>query len=141
MPKKHQTICALSALYAALLWCGLALLVSNKLAIWGRLGTSEKFWTVFASVYSFALAGSGALYWGFGRRFIGIIHAVLTLGIAGFVLFRLGGLSSPGSDNAAAGILAAANLVFVVGGALAAIFGIGVMACVFSKPKNVEEDR
>jgi hypothetical protein len=55
------------------------------------------------------------------------------LGIAGMVLYGVlsGFVSSPGSDNAAAGIVAAANLVFVIIGALAAICGIAVMRCVF----------
>jgi hypothetical protein len=135
MSKKRQTFCAgFSAAYAALLWLGLAFLVSNKLSIWGQLGTREKLWTAFASAYAFGLAGSGVLYYITGRRVAGFVHALLHFGVAGLVLCGLfsGAISSPGSDNAAAGILGAANLVFVVGGAFAALCGFSVMACVFS---------
>jgi hypothetical protein len=143
MSKTHHNLCvSLSALYAVLLWLGLAELVSNKLTIWSHLGASEKFWTIFASAYACALAGSGVLYWMTTRRVVGFIHGALMLGIACLVIFGLmrDGLSSPGSDNAAAGILAAANFAFVVGGAMAAICGIGVLASVFSEPKALEEE-
>jgi hypothetical protein len=135
MSKKHQTLCAgLSALYATLLWLGLALVVSNQVSIWGQLGTRDKLWIAFELAYAVVLVGSGLLYYTTARRFAGFIHALLHFGLAGFVVCALsrGAGSSPGPDNAAAGILAAANLVFVVGGALAAMCGFSVMACVFS---------
>lgn len=123
----------LSALFATLLSCALALIVINKFSIWNQLGTGEKFWTILALAYAVALTVSGWLYGALESRVAGITHAVLMLGIAVLVLYEVasGLVASPGQDNAAAGILAAANLAFVIIGALAAICGLAVMRCLF----------
>jgi hypothetical protein len=123
----------LSALFATLLSCVLALLVINKFSIWNHLGTGEKIWAVFASAYAVVLTVSGWLYGALESRVAGITHAVLMLGVAGIVLYGVlsGFVSNPGSDNAAAGIVAAANLVFVIIGALAAICGVAVLRRIF----------
>jgi hypothetical protein len=120
-------------LFATLLSGVLALLVINKISIWNHLGTGEKSWVIFASAYAVVLTVSGWLYGALESRVAGTTHAVLMLGIAGMVLYGVlsGFVSSPGSDAAAAGIVAAANLVFVIIGALGAICGIAVMPCVF----------
>src|SRR5882724_9581766 len=115
MAKQKSSLPAtLSALFATLLTCGLAMLVTNKISIWNSLGTGEKVWTIFASTYAIMLTVSGWLYGVLESRVLGIIHAVLMLGIAGMIFygFLSGFISSPGSDNAAAGIVATANLVF-----------------------------
>jgi hypothetical protein len=142
MSRSLQRVCtAFSTAYATLLWLGMALLLSNKLTIWSQLGSSERFWTVFASVYASILVLSGILYFTTLRRVAGFTHAALMLGAAGLVGFEIvrGQITRPGNDDAAAGIVAAANLVFVVGGGLAAIFGIGVLYSSLSKPELVNE--
>jgi hypothetical protein len=123
----------LSALFATLLSCGMALLAINKFSIWNHLGMGEKLWTIFASVYAAVLTISGWLYGTLKSRVAGITHAVLMLGIVAMVLYCIlrGFVSSPGSDNAAAGIVAAANLVFVVIGVLAAACGVALIRRVF----------
>src|SRR5437879_4605195 len=132
MAKEKSLFAAtLSALFTTLLSSGLILLVLNKLSIWNQLGRGEKFWTIFASAYAAVLTLCGWLYVALEFRVAGIIHAALMLGIAGMVLYGAvsGPLSSPGGDNAVAGVLAAANLVFIVIGALAAICGVAVICC------------
>ena len=134
MPKGRPPLSiTLSALFATLLLCALALLVRNKLSIWGHLGTSEKVWTIIAAAYAVIMTASGWDYRASRRRTLGFIHAALMLGVAGLVLYGVlrGAVASPGPDNAAGGILALANLVFIIIGALAAICGIVVMRCVF----------
>jgi hypothetical protein len=134
MPKGRAPLfITLSALFATLLLCALALLVRNKLSIWGHLGTSEKVWTIIAAAYAVIMTASGWDYCVSGRRTLGFIHAALMLGVAGlvFVAVLRGSVASPGPDNAAAGILAAADFAFVAIGLLAAICGIVVMRCVF----------
>jgi hypothetical protein len=123
----------LSALFATLLSCVLALLVMNKFSIWYHLGTGEKFWTVFASVYAVVLTASGWLYGALESRVAGITHALLMLGIAAMALYgALSGLAaSPGSDNAAAGIIAAANLALILTGVIASACGAAVIRHVF----------
>src|ERR1035441_8383842 len=121
MSKSLQRVCAgFSTAYATLLWLGWALLVSNKLTIWSQLGSSERFWTIFASAFASILVLSGIFYFTTLHRVVGFTHAALMLGIAGMVGFEIvrGQVSRPGSDDAAAGIVAAANFVFVVGGGL-----------------------
>jgi hypothetical protein len=142
MSKSLQRFCtASSTAYATLLWLGMALLLSNKLKIWSQLGNSEHFWTILASVYASVLVLSGIFYFSTLRRVAGFTHAALMLGIAGMVGFEVarGQLSRVNADDAAAGIVAAANLVFVVGGGLAAIFGMGVLFSSVSKPELVNE--
>ena len=137
MSKKACTL--ISTLYAAVLFAGLMLIAMNKFTIWDQLGAKEKFWTDFAIVYFFTLVASGYIYFANNSRVSGIIHVALMFGIAGFVLVGLmrGWVSSPGSDNAAAGIVAAANFVFVVAGGLAALCGIGV-SC-YALPRNQKD--
>jgi hypothetical protein len=131
---------SLSVLFAILLSCGLALLVRNKLSIWHQLGTGEKTWTICASAYAIILTVSGCLFGGTGWRSAGLVHATLMLGIGGFALYEIlsGLLVSPGNDNAAAGIVEAANLVFVVIGVIATLCGIAVMRRVFPRRDNSE---
>ena len=128
----------LSALFASLLLCGLSLLVNNKFSIWDKLGGGEKFWTIFALVYAIILAVSGWLYGALKKRAVGFVHATLMLGIAGLVFYGIlnGMVTNPGADNAAAGIIAAANLIFIVIGALAAGCGIAVMYRLFPTKEN-----
>ena len=47
--------------------------------------------------------------------------------------------TNPGKDNAAAGIVAAANLLFIVVGLFAAICGIAVMLYLFFRKKRFRE--
>jgi hypothetical protein len=119
----------------------MVLLLSNKLTIWSKLGSSERFWTVFASVYASFLVLSGIFYFSTLRRVVGLTHAAFMLGVAGMVGFEIirGQWTRVSADDAAAGIVATANVVFVVGGGLAAIFGIGVLVSSFSKPEPLNE--
>lgn len=123
----------LSASFATLLLFGQSSLTTNKFTIWNKLGTGEKFWTIFALVYAIVLALSGWLYGALKMRAVGLIHATLMLAIAGLVFYGIlnGMVTNPGADNAAAGIIAAANLVFVVIGFLAASCGVAVMCHLF----------
>ena len=79
----------LSALFATVLLCGLSLLAMNKFSIWRQLGAGEKFWTIFALVYSIVLTLSGWLYGALKIRAVGLIHATLMLAIAGMVLYEI----------------------------------------------------
>lgn len=73
---------------------------------------------------------AGWIYVGLKARVVGLIHAALMLVVGGYLLF-IGlpfFLNPPGmTDNAAAGVIAAANLVLVVFGALTLAGGIGVI--------------
>ncbi|MGB8369323.1 MAG: hypothetical protein ACLPYZ_13320 [Limisphaerales bacterium] len=141
MPKERSRLSTmLSTLYAMLLLCALASLVENKLSIWNQLGTHEKFWIIFAAAYAVILTASGFLSAVIKWRTAGFIHAVLMLGIAGLVLFGIANdwVTSPGADNAAAGIVAIADFVFIAGGVLAAICGVTVMRCVFPEKEKPE---
>jgi len=131
--KKSLLPVTLSVLYATLLLCVLAVAEISGLSNWSHLAASEKRWIIFTSTYAIVLTASGFLYAAMEWRAAGIIHAGLMLGIAGLVLYEVasGLLASPGPDNAAAGILAAANVVFLVAGALAAICGIAVIRRIF----------
>ena len=129
MAKEQSSISViLSALYATLLLCGLSLLVMNKFSIWGQLGAGEKFWTFFALAYAILLTLSGWLYGALKIRAVGLLHATLMLGIAGLVLYEIahGAVTNPGADNAAGGIVAGANVIFVIIGLLAASCGVAV---------------
>jgi hypothetical protein len=121
-------ILMVSALFSTLLFGLQFVLVLNQFHIWGQLGTSDKVQIIFHSAYVIILAASGWFYTAFKWRVTGFIHAALMLGIAGLVLYGVlsGWVTSPGKDNAAAGILAAANLIFIVVGAFATVCGIGV---------------
>ena len=136
--EKSSLPVTVSAFFATLLSFVLVLLVVNKASIWNQLGTGEKFWTIFASAYSLVLTGSAWVYEAFESRAAGITHAVLMLGVAGVVLYGAlsGLLCNPGSDNAAACIVAAANLLFVTIGAIAAVCGLAVMRCLFPKEET-----
>jgi hypothetical protein len=125
----------LSALYATILTLGVALLTANKLTIWAQLGSSEKFWTLFALAYSFALMASGWVYVVLKTFVFGLGHSVLMLAMFGLVLFTFlsGKVTGPGSDNAAAGVLAWANLVFLLAGSMAAICGVSVLRRVWAQ--------
>jgi hypothetical protein len=134
MAKKQSSFSViLSALYATLLLGGLALLAMNKLSIWGQLGAAEKFWTIFALGYALVLTMSGWLYGALKLRAVGILHAALMLAVAGLVLYEAahGTIANPGKDNAAAGIIAGANVVFVIVGLLAAGCGVAVLCRLF----------
>jgi len=131
----------LSVLYATLLLCVLAVAEISGLSNWNHLAASEKRWIIFTSTYAIVLTVSGFLYAATEWRAAGITHAGLMLGIAGLVLYEVasGLVASPGPDNAAAGILAAANLVFLVVGALAAVCGVVVIRRIFpgnAPPEN-----
>jgi hypothetical protein len=128
----------LSALFATLLLCGLSLLAMNKFSIWGQLGAGERFWTIFALVYALVLTLSGWLYGALKMRAVGFLHAALMLVIAGLVFYEIarGAVTNPGADNAAAGIVAGANVVFVIIGALAASCGVALMCRLFPAKEN-----
>jgi hypothetical protein len=128
----------LSALFATFLLCGLSLLAMNKFSIWGQLGAGEKFWTIFALVYAIVLTLSGWLYGALKIRAIGLLHATLMLSLAGLALYEIarGAVTNPGADNAAAGIIAAANLIFIVIGVLAASCGVALMCRLFPAKEN-----
>lgn len=85
--------------------------------------------------YVVVLAISGWIFAVVKWRSAGFIHAVLMLGIAGMVFYKIMGgiLTSPGSDDPVAGVVAAADLVFIVVGVLAALCGIGVAYLAFKK--------
>ncbi len=123
----------LSVLYATLLLCVLALVEISALSKWSQLTASDKRWIIFTSSYAIVLTVSGFFYAATEWRAAGIIHAGLMFGIAGLVLYEVasGLVASPGPDNAAGGILAAANLIFLVAGALAAVCGIAVTRRIF----------
>ena len=128
----------LSALFATALLCGLSLLAMNKFSIWGQLGATEKFWTIFAFIYALVLTLSGWLYGALKIRAVGLLHAMLMLGIAGLVLYEIahGAVTNPGVDNAAAGIVAGANVVFIIIGVLAASCGVALVCCLFPAKKG-----
>jgi hypothetical protein len=128
----------LSALFATVLLCGLSLLAMNKFSIWGQLGAGEKFWTIFALIYAIVLTLSGWLYGALKIRAVGLLHAMLMLGIAGLVLYEIahGAVTNPGVDNAAAGIVAGANVVFIIIGVLAASCGVALVCCLFPAKKG-----
>jgi hypothetical protein len=134
MAKKGSSLSiVLSALFSTLLLCVLSLLASNKFTIWDKIGTGEKFWTIFALVYAIVLTLSGWLYAVSKLRVVGLIHATLMLAIAGLVIYGIfrGMVTNPGVDNAAAGILAAANFVFVAIGILSASCGLAIFFRLF----------
>jgi len=128
----------LSALFATALLCGLSLLAMNKFSIWGQLGATEKFWTIFAFIYALVLTLSGWLYGALKIRAVGILHAVLMLAVAGLVFYEMarGAVTNPGADNAAAGIVAGANAIFVIIGLLAASCGVAIMCRLFPANEN-----
>jgi hypothetical protein len=133
----------LSALFSTLLSCVLGLLVTSKFSIWNHLGTGERFWVIFAAVYAVVLTVSCWIYGAWESRVAGITHAVLMLGVAGLALYGvLSGLrASPGRDDAAVGVVAAANLVFVIIGALAAICFVAIIHRIFSRKESPESPR
>lgn len=110
----------------------------NKFSIWGQLGAGERFWTIFALVYALVLTLSGWLYGALKMRAVGFLHAALMLVIAGLVFYEIarGAVTNPGADNAAAGIVAGANVVFVIIGALAASCGVALMCRLFPAKEN-----
>lgn len=110
----------------------------NKFSIWGQLGAGEKFWTIFALIYAIVLTLSGWLYGALKIRAVGLLHAMLMLGIAGLVLYEIahGAVTNPGVDNAAAGIVAGANVVFIIIGVLAASCGVALVCCLFPAKKG-----
>jgi hypothetical protein len=128
-------ISIVSALFATLLF-GISLLW-----ILGQFSHQEanvKLRMIFVLTYVIVLSVSGWFFAVFKWRVMGFIHAVLMLGIAGMVLYGImrGMVTSPGSDNAAAGIVAAADLVFILLGLFSAICGIAVILHLFSKKEN-----
>lgn len=124
-----------SALFATLLSFGVMLLFLNKVSIWRQIGDTEHFWMLFAAIYAAILTVSGWLFVASKWRGAGLIHAALMFGIAGFVFYKsmTGILTSPGSDDAVAGVVAATNLFFVIVGVLAAFCGIGIAYLLFRK--------
>jgi len=90
---------------------------------------------IVALIYVIILTVSGWFFAAFKWRLAGFIHAGLMLGIAGIVFYEImnGIVTSPGSDNAAAGIVAGADLVFILLGLFTAICGIAVMMYLFSE--------
>lgn len=133
----------LSVLYATILLCGLALIEISPLSRWSELSASDKRWIFCASFYAIVLTVSGFLYAALEWRGSGITHALLMLGLAVMVAYKVlhGLIASPGPDNAAAGILAAANLAFVVAGAIAAVCGIAVLRRLFSCKREPTQAR
>ena len=122
-------------MFATLLLLAVTLLFLNKISIWEKIGTVERFWTLFSVIYITVLTASGWFFVLFKWRATGFIHAVLMLGITGIVFYKIMGgiLTSPGSDNAAAGIVAGADLVFILLGVFTAICGVAVMMYLFSE--------
>ena len=134
MRKKRPPLSVtLSALFSTLLLCAFTLLVRNKIPIWDHLRTREKVWTIIAGAYAVVMTASGWDFRTSGRRTFGFIHAMLMLGFSGLVLYGIlnGSVTTPGRDNAAGGILAAADFAYVGAGVLAAICGIAVVRYVF----------
>ena len=127
-----------SAMFATLLLFAITLLFLNKLSIWAKIGSVEHFWTLFAVIYIAVLTTSGWLFVLFKGRVTGFIHAGLMLGIAGMVFYGImrGMVTSPGSDNAAAGIVAGANFLFILLGLFTTICGVTVMMYLFSEKED-----
>jgi len=131
--KNFQTfISIVSALFATLLFSISALWILKQ---FGYQGTSGKLRMIVALIYVIILTVSGWFFAAFKWRLAGFIHAGLMLGIAGIVFYEImnGIVTSPGSDNAAAGIVAGADLVFILLGLFTAICGIAVMMYLFSE--------
>jgi hypothetical protein len=133
--KKSESSASLSACLATILFFGIVVLDGNKMSIWNELGKSEKGWTIFATVYAGILVMSGWIYYGTCARLAGISHATLMLGVCGIILCIIvnGGMTSPGPDNAAGGILTAVNMVFLVCGVLTGSLGVAVLRSLFSE--------
>ncbi len=90
-----------------------------------------------ALIYLLILAISGWIFALLGSRIAGIVHSALMLGIAGFCFYTwLGNVDTPLADNAAAGVIAIATLVYFIIGALAGLCGIGIAYLVFKKNKS-----
>lgn len=132
----------LSITYSTLLCLGLALPALNSFKIWDQLTRTEKIWAVFVFFYPIILLGSGIIYAKTVQRKAGIAHSGLMLGIAGMVAFAIGRgwVSGPGSDNAAGGIVAAANVLFVFGGCLAGVIGAGILSSTNDSQQSENRD-
>jgi hypothetical protein len=139
--KVSAVLVTFSAWFATFLSVGYALFAANKFSIWDQLKASECFWTIFAFVYAVVLTSSGWSYRSSKSFAFGLLHALMMFGIAGFVIYIIvkEGLYHPGKDNAAAGILAAANLVVVAIGALAAFCAITVTYSLFSGKRSISD--
>jgi hypothetical protein len=88
-------------------------------------------------IYFVVLTASGWLFVMFQLRLVGLIHALLMLGIAGFGFYGgLVGMQTPLADKPSAGILASATVISFVIGVLAATCGIAVMFLTFKKTQS-----
>ncbi|MFZ1072474.1 MAG: hypothetical protein WAO21_03470 [Verrucomicrobiia bacterium] len=91
---------------------------------------NQKHAPAFVMISAVAATCAGWIHVGLKARVVGLIHGTLMLLVGGYLL-AVGMqffLNSPSlADNAAAGVIAAANLVLVVFGALTLASGIGVI--------------
>jgi hypothetical protein len=119
-PKLAVAVRIGSALVASVVMCLLLMLAPGN----------QQHAPTFVIASGVAAMCAGWIYVGLKARVVGLIHAALMLVVGGYLLF-IGlpfFLNPPGmTDNAAAGVIAAANLVLVVFGALALAGGIGVI--------------
>lgn len=125
---KSVLVKAVSSLFASLLLLATGFLFLNKISIWSQIGATEHMWMIFAFTYSVVLTLSGWMFVASDRYKAGIVHSALMLGIAAKMFFEMaaGLLRNPGSDNASAGIVGAANGIYLIIAILSAFFGIAV---------------
>ena len=125
----------LSSIVATFLGLALSLLVNNKLSIWGRLPTSEQFWTVFASIYAVLAVITGWKYSVSRVRLFGWIHALLMLGVAGLcVVYGISTLADRSiAGNPVAGIIYGIGLLGVIIAVITGVCGFGVIRHVLRK--------
>lgn len=119
-PKLAVAVRSGSALIASMVTCLLLILAP---------GNQQHAPTLVIAIGVAAMC-AGWIYVGLKMRVVGLIHAALMLVVGGYLLF-IGlpfFLNPPGlADNAAAGIIAWANLILVMFGAVTLAGGIGVI--------------
>ena len=137
-----------SSIIATVFGLALGFSSNDKFLIWGQLPARERFWTVFATIYAAVAVIAG---WGYilsRFRFLGWIHALLMLGVAGLcgfyglsVLGNRSILGGSGPDaNPVAGIIYGIALVAVAIAAIIAVCGIGVIRHVLRRRTDDRPD-